>query len=158
MKRCDFCDAENPDHAVLCVKCNTMLETPRPMWRPRARKAPDMSSAEKRFWERMTFRQFGILMIRIQAVWLLFYGFIYFVYFVWDLRRIFGSDYNPVTGTSTKIQLFFEFLRIILYIAAAVLLIQRAEQILNWLVRDLIPNEPPDTAPTTAAPPTPAEK
>ena len=44
---------------------------------PSAQKAPGnwqyvISTEEQRFWERMTFRQFAILIIRVQAVWLLF--------------------------------------------------------------------------------------
>ncbi len=142
MKKCPYCGLENPDDALICRTCHTELVTP-PASQPEPVREYLMSPEERSFWERMTFRQFAIVMIRLQAVWLLFTATVHVV----DLAR-----YFPTSGAFSlqarltpagKLELFLLVLRIAIYVAAAVAVIQYAERLLGWLVKDYIQKPPP---------------
>src|SRR5271168_5305684 len=69
MKKCANCGFESPDEALSCPSCSTdafVATSPEAL-------GHIISPEEQRFWERMTFRQFAVFLIRLQAVWLLFY-------------------------------------------------------------------------------------
>jgi hypothetical protein len=113
-----------------------------------------ISPEERHFWERMTFRQFAILTVRLQAVWLLFYAVIDLTYLPRYLTRVRGtSSYSPLY-TQMSLDTFLAIVRIILHVAAAVALIQYAERALSWLVKDSISKPPPDQSlqPTAVSP------
>jgi hypothetical protein len=76
MKKCTYCGLENPDEAVMCSTCHTEFVAPSQPSPPLPSDEHVISPEEQRFWERMTFRQFAILIVRLQAVWLLFYAVI----------------------------------------------------------------------------------
>jgi hypothetical protein len=151
MKKCPYCGFENSDEAAQCVTCHTSLETPSQAAQPEPGRDYVISPNERRFWERMTFRQFAILLVRLQAVWLLFYAILYVTYL---LRYFIGfqraSSFSALSAF--KLDIFLSILRIILHVAAAVLLIQHAERLLSWMVKDLLPKQPPETIPEPTKP------
>src|SRR6266542_2183773 len=78
MKRCTYCGKEYADEAEVCSTDGMPLErvgaqTPEHP-SPDVQSRDAISPEEQRFWERMTFRQFAILMVRLQALWFLFYA------------------------------------------------------------------------------------
>ena len=96
---------------------------------------------EQRFWERMTFRQFAALFLRLQALWLLWYAAVDLTYLPGYVGRSYAGGFILIPGGLRLI------LRIVMHVAAALAVIQYADRILSWLVRDWIRNQPPDTAP-----------
>ena len=142
MKKCTYCGLENPDESVECLTCHTSLT------RPQATKAEPKGNAgispeEQLFWEKMTFKDFAILMVRLQAVWLLINAVMYATYLPSYFTRARGTlSYEPLYSQISP-GLFFAILRIILNVALALALIQYAERLLRWLVKDSIPKSPP---------------
>ncbi len=109
------------------------------------------SPQEIRFWERMTFRQFAVLMIRLQALWLLFNAAIDLTYLPRYLSRwLEGSSYS-VVSIELKRELALAIFRIVLHVVAALLVIQHAERLLSWLVKDWVAKHPPDPSPEPTA-------
>ena len=103
-----------------------------------------MSDEERRFWERMTFRQFAILMVRLQAVWFLFYAVLDVTYLPRYFPRPRGSSsYYSSLYAQMSLDQFLAIFRIILNAAAAVALIQYAERVLSWLVKDSVLKQTP---------------
>ena len=147
MKKCNYCGFENPDDAVQCGTCQTALMAP-PQTTQLALGGQYVNSPdEQRFWERMTFRQFAILMVRLQAVWLLFEAVIEVTYLPRYFTRVRGAlNYTPLYRELNS-DLFLAILRIILHVAAALALIQFAERVLSWLVKDAIPKQTPTDLP-----------
>jgi hypothetical protein len=97
----------------------------------------------------MTFRQFAILIVRLQAVWFVVYALIEATYLPGYFARA------RVAYSLMNSALFFAILRMILHVAAAIALIAHAERVLSWLVKDSIPKAPADkeAQPTASAPP-----
>jgi hypothetical protein len=159
MKTCGYCGTENPDEATRCATCLTELVAPASAAVPPPETKPVTPLEEQRFWERMTFRQFAALFLRLQALWLLWYAVLDLTY----LPQYFGRSY--VGGIYLLPGAFRFIVRLLAHVAAAVAVIQYADRILSWLVRDWIRNQPPELAPeptavtagrsaTAAAPPT----
>src|SRR5437762_3033025 len=77
MKHCTYCGKEYPEDLEVCPVDGNALrptgeaQTSRPLSEG-AQQTHTISPAEQRFWERMTFREFAILIVRLQALWLLF--------------------------------------------------------------------------------------
>lgn len=151
MKHCTYCGKEYPDELETCPTDGHRLQRVGDMQDPESRgpKAEPkamISSEEKRFWERMTFREFGVFLIRLQAVWFVFYaiyGLTYLPSYFPSLHEIFSSDrLRPIMD----FRAFLEILRILLHVAGAVACIQYADRIVSWLVKDLVPNQQPDSA------------
>src|SRR5437870_5231560 len=100
MKHCPYCGKEYADDAAVCPIDGNPLE--RVGAQPTEPPPLDVSShnaispAERHFWERMTFRQFAILMVRLQAVWLLFYAVVDVTYLPRYFVRIRTSSYFPL--------------------------------------------------------------
>jgi hypothetical protein len=140
MKKCANCGFESPDEALSCPSCSTdaFVATSREAL------GHIISPEEQRFWERMTFRQFAVFLIRLQAVWLLFYTAIEATYLVPYL-----TPYVHFTLYATTI-----VFRGALHLALALICIRYADRIVSWFVKDIIPKQPPNTAlePTAAAP------
>lgn len=139
MKKCPYCGLANPDDATLCSTCKTELDprSPEPI-APRELREYEMSPDEKRFWDKMTFRQFAVLIVRLQSLWLFFYAVLDLTY----LPRYFPPAGYPgsrpwLTHTSA-VELSMLILRIALDVGAGVFLIQATESILSWLVKDCI--------------------
>jgi hypothetical protein len=149
MKKCPYCGVEYPDNVELCPadlhRLNTIgaTATPHPLFLQ-----PD-PTAEHRFWEHMTFRQFGVLIVRLQAVWLIFYAVVDATYIPPYLVRI-TSIFSMPHFYPPSLSSFLAVFRVILHIIAAILCIAYAEQILSWLVKDLVPKQPVATPPAPA--------
>jgi len=140
MKKCPYCGLQNDDAASQCVTCHTALATAPESAVTDARPEYMVSPQEIRFWERMTFRQFAVLMIRLQALWLLFNAAVDVTYLPRYLSRWFeGSSYS-VVSTELKRELALAIFRIVLHVVAALLVIQHAERLLSWLVKDWVAN------------------
>jgi hypothetical protein len=153
MKKCPYCGVRYPDSVELCPADLNRLEPDgiapvpgisHPLFQP-----PD-SAAERRFWERMTFRQFAVLLVRIQSVWMIFYAIVDLTYLPSYFVRIASPSflphfYGPTLSSSLAV------FRVILHVIMAVLGIVYAETILGWLVKDMVPKDPP-TGPTTPPP------
>jgi hypothetical protein len=154
MKKCPYCGLENPDEAIQCVTCHTDLVTPTSSAIPQPEARPVTPLDEQRFWERMTFRQFAALFLRLQSIWLLWYAVLDLTYIPAYVGRSYSGGIYLSPGA------FRLILRIILHVAAAIAVIQYADRILSWLVRDWIRNQPPpdkSLQPTAAAPSAPDE-
>ena len=142
MKKCSYCGFENPEEAVQCRSCHTDLvsQSQAPLAKPKSE--PEMSHEERRFWDQMTFRQFAILLIRLQAVWLLFNAILDLTYLPSYFTRLHDVPAYSASYQELRRNLFFALLRVILHVAAAVAVIQCAERVLSWLVRDWIQTKP----------------
>jgi len=148
MKHCPYCGKDFADEIELCPVDGRRLEPfgEAPVSTPPApaiRQQYVMSPEETRFWQRMTFRQFAILMVRLQAVWLFFNAIVEGTYLLnyLNLSSPYGAYFTM--SPSAKLSLFLLILRIILHVAAAIAVIQKAEAILGWLVKDSVQEQPP---------------
>jgi hypothetical protein len=139
MKICANCGVQNPDDAMSCQACSTTTFISSS---PEAIGGHIISPAEGRFWERMTFRQFAILFVRIQALWLLFNALLDATY----LPRYFpsasrGGSFATMSHAARQ-DLFMMILRLLLNLAGGIACIQFADRIISWLVKDTIPKSP----------------
>jgi hypothetical protein len=141
MKKCANCGFENSDDATSCHSCNTETFVSSS---PDAIGGHIISPEEQSFWQRMTFRQFAVFLIRLQALWFIFMGIIYASY----LPDYF-SPYSHLTFFA-----LLAFLRVVFHFAFALVCIKYADRIVSWFVKDSIPRQPPNTAlePTATAP------
>jgi len=125
MKKCANCGFESPDEAISCPSCSTdafVGSSPEAL-------GHIISPEEQRFWERMTFRQFAVFIIRLQAVWLIFYAILEATYLVPYL-----TPYVRFTIYATTI-----VFRGALHLALAIICIRYADRIVSWFVKDIIP-------------------
>ena len=138
MKKCANCGFENPDDVNNCQSCSTETFVASSTVTTGGH---IISPEENRVWERMTFRQFIILFIRVQAIWLLVYAVDEATY----LPRYFAVLHNAMSDSAfahARNDLFWAFFRVIWHIAATIAVIRYAERIASWLIRDTIPREP----------------
>jgi hypothetical protein len=101
-----------------------------------------MAPEERRFWEQMTFRQFTILFLRLQAVWLLFYAAIDVTYLPPYFARLNGASSYSASSSGARLGFFLALLRVILHVVAALAVIQYSERVVSWFARDWIPKQP----------------
>jgi uncharacterized membrane protein YvbJ len=66
MKKCANCGLENPDDALSCQACSTDTFVSSSL---KSIGGHIISPEKNRFSERMTFRQFAVFIIRLQAVY-----------------------------------------------------------------------------------------
>jgi hypothetical protein len=103
-----------------------------------------VSMEERRFWERMTFRQFAILIVRLQGVMLLLYATTYATY----LPRYFVTSGMlssfSVSPPAMRLEFFLSSLRLMIHVAAGFALILRGEWVLSWLVKDCVAKQSPE--------------
>lgn len=143
MKCCTYCGKEYPDELEFCPADRHPLRPvgEAPVVKPQAAVAPprdEISAAEKSFWERMTFRQFAILMIRLQALWLFFNGTLDITYLTRYVVIAGRVSAFAAMSLYEKREFFMLLFRIFLHFGAGMLLIQKAEKILSWLVKDYV--------------------
>ena len=124
MKKCANCGLESPDDAISCPSCSTDSFVSA---------SPDalghiISPAEQRFWERMTFRQFAVFLIRLQAFWLFFYAVVEVSYL---LEYVAPGFHLTPRG-------WFIVLRIALHITMIVICLRYADRIVSWFVKDIV--------------------
>lgn len=150
MKHCNYCGKEYSDELETCPTDGYRLQGVGEAQNPESRKRNVgkgmISSEEQSFWERMTYRQFGVFFIRMQAVWFIFYAILDLTYlpsYFPSLHEIFSSDsLHPILDLRS----FMAILRILLNIAGALACIQFADRIVSWLVKDMISDRRPDVA------------
>jgi hypothetical protein len=142
MKKCSYCGLENPDEATQCMTCLTDLVAPSASGQSGAKTESGMSPEEQRFWQRMTFRQFTILFLRLQAVWLLFNAAVELTYLPLYFPRNYGVSSYSARYSGLPLSFFLMLLRIILHVAAALAVVQYSERIVSWFARDWIPTQP----------------
>ena len=128
MKKCANCSFESPDGTLSCPTCgaDTFISS-----------SPEalghiISPEEQRFWERMTFRQFAVFIIRLQALWLIFSAIVYATYLLEYL-----TPYPHFTRYAWMI-----VFRAVLHLAMAIFCIRYADRIVSWFVKDIIPKTP----------------
>jgi hypothetical protein len=144
MKKCSYCGFENQDEAVMCATCHTEFVVQTQPSPPEPRSEYVISPEERGFWERMTFRQFAILIVRLQALWLLFYAVLDTTYLPRYFIGLHRASSFAAASPEFRLDLFLLILRIIMHVAAAVAIIQYAERVLSWLVKDSIPKPSPN--------------
>jgi hypothetical protein len=128
MKKCANCGFESPDEAISCPSCSTdsfVSSSPEAL-------GHIISPEEQRFWERMTFRQFAVFLIRLQALWFIFEAINYATYLV---------EYLTPNVHFTRYA-YLIVLRIVLHVALAIICIRYADRIVSWFVKDIIPKPP----------------
>jgi hypothetical protein len=130
MKKCANCGFECRDEMLSCPSCSsdTFVTT-----------SPEalghiISPEEQRFWERMTFRQFAVFLIRLQALWLIFTAIIDATYLL---------EYLVPPAHFTRYT-FYIMVRFVVHLALAIICIRHADRIVSWFVKDIIPKTPPD--------------
>lgn len=99
----------------------------------------------------MTFRQFAVLIIRLQALWLFFNAVLDGTYLPYYIREwTIGGSF---TRASPAMQLnsWMLLLRIALNVIGGIALILHTEKLLSWMIKDLVPQQPPDLSPKTSA-------
>ena len=131
MKKCANCGFESSDEAIGCPSCSTgtfISSSPEAL-------GHIISQEEQRFWERMTFRQFAVWFIRLQALWLLFDAV---------LDATYLTDYlMPNVHFTPHAKMII--VRVALHVALAIICIRYADRIVSWFVKDIIP-KPPKTS------------
>ena len=80
----------------------------------------------------MTFRQFAVFLIRLQALWFIFEAINYATYLV---------EYLTPNVHFTRYA-YLIVLRIVLHVALAIICIRYADRIVSWFVKDIIPKPP----------------
>jgi len=128
MKKCVNCGFESKDEALSCPSCSSdtfVSSSPEAL-------GHIISPEEHRFWERMTFRQFAVFLIRLQALYFFVEAVNYATYLV---------DYIWPTTHFTHYACLL-VLRMVLHLAMAIICIRYAEQIVSWFVKDIIPKAP----------------
>jgi hypothetical protein len=148
MKKCSFCGLENPDEATQCTTCHTALIESSGPAQSKPKTEPVMPPEERRFWEHMTFRQFTVLFLRLQAVWLLFYAVIDVTYLPPYFARLNDASSFSASASAARLSFFLALLRVMLNVAAALAVIQYSERIVSWFARDWIPRQPPPNTQT----------
>jgi hypothetical protein len=96
----------------------------------------EISTAERTLWQQMSFREFFILMLRLQALWLLFNAAMDLTFLIPYLAHMFTA------ASGLKPDLFWPVMRVILRVAAAFALIQQAGRIATWFVKDWLSGRP----------------
>ena len=128
MKKCVNCGFESSDDAISCPSCSTdtfVSSSPEAL-------GHIISPEEQRYWERMTFRQFAVFCIRLQALWLLFYAVTYSTYLL---------EYLTPSVHFTRYA-YLILLRIAMHVALAIICLRYADRIISWFVKDIIPKPP----------------
>jgi hypothetical protein len=128
MKKCVNCGLENPDEALSCSSCGTdtfVSASP-------AALGHIISPEEHRYWERMTFRQFAVFFIRLQALWFLFYAVNYSTYLL---------EYLTPSAHFTRYA-YTVLLRVAMHVALAIICLRYPDRIISWFVKDIIPKQP----------------
>lgn len=125
MKTCANCGLEIADEELPCPSCttDTFISS-----------SPDalghvISPAEDQFWRRMTFRQFAVFLIRLQALWFFFYAVIDATYLLAYLK-----PYIHFTSYA-----YVMLLHAFLNLAMGAICIRYADRIVSWFVKDLLP-------------------
>ena len=141
MKKCANCGFESPDEALSCPSCSTdtfISTSPEAL-------GHIISPEEQQFWERMTFREFAILIVRLQALWVLFPVVVELTYLPGYLSTFFPSRRFDVLPPDMKQTFYLGLFRIALRIAVGMGAFLYAERLLSWLAKGRLNNESHDS-------------
>lgn len=142
MKNCTYCGKEYPDDFQVCsIDGAPLRAAAEPMASTRVPPICGVSPAEEAFWNRMNFRTFAVVLVRLLAVWSLICAAIEATLLPRYVRPILMLSSAPRVSAWTELDLFWVILRLLIYVGAAVFLIQRSERVLSWIVKDLLPTE-----------------
>ena|SRR6266700_7069686 len=147
MKRCTYCGKEYPDDLEVCLADGNPLraagdvQSSRPLSDGVERPYP-ISPAEERFWERMTFREFAILVVRLQALWVLFPVIVELTYLPGYFSTFFPDRRFDVLPPDMKQTFYLALFRIALRISVGVAAFLYAERLLSWLAKGLAKETP----------------
>ena len=124
------------------MTCHTDLTAPSTTTGQNFNSESVISPEEQRFWERMTFREFTILFLRLQALWLLFNAAIEVTYL--PSYFIGRSPFSSFASGSPALSsgFFLVLFRIILHVAAALAVVQFSGRIVSWFAKDLFSRTP----------------
>jgi hypothetical protein len=155
MKKCIYCGLENADNAVFCTTCHTQFVSTPAGSLPSLRNEHLISPEEWRFWNRMTFRQFAVVIVRLAALWCFFEGALeaaILVRYVMVIPFLMSSPGYPGYPYAMT-ELFVPVLRVGLCVVTGFILFSGGERILSWLVRGAVQRQPPEIslAATTSA-------
>jgi hypothetical protein len=139
MKNCLACGHENPDDAPRCSACDTVTFV---STSPDALGGHIITPAEQRFWQRLTFRQFAVVLIRMQALWLLFYALYTATYLAPYLHNLHDFSLHTFHLSSINLGALLLILRIAMHLALAAICLKCADRITSWLIKDLVPVQP----------------
>ncbi len=151
MKKCVYCGLENADDAVMCATCHTEF-VPTPGGLPPALRNEYMISPEEwRYWHRMTFRQFAVVIVRLAGLWCFFTAALessslvqYMAVMPFFMPNARGIPSYPYA----LVQLFVPLLRVGVCVIAGFILFSNGERILSWLVRSAVQRQPPEVSPS----------
>ena len=148
MKHCTYCGKEYPDNLEVCPIDGESLrgtgETPTPTHLADADAQSNViSTAEQHFWERMTFRDFGIVIVRLQALWILFPAIVELTYLPGYLSAIYPAERYNLLPPDMRHSFDLALLRIALRVIVAVLAFQNADRLLSWLAKGLVSKQSP---------------
>ncbi len=135
----------------MCSTCHTEFVAASPSTAPPLAQEYVMSWVEQRYWERMTFRQFAVVIVRLEALLLFFYAALDVTYlprFAIGMYR--ASSYYALTP-EYRLEMVLAVLRILMNVAAGFALIMYTERILSWLVKDSVSKSPPAATPADSA-------
>lgn len=135
MKKCTYCGRENPDESTQCGLCHTDLVAPA---HPEQSREPVTSAAEQHFWDRMTFREFGVLLVRLQALWVLFPAVVELTYLPGYLSTFFPAHRFDVLPPEMKHTFYLALLRIALRVTVGIGVFIYADRLLSWLARGVM--------------------
>ena len=148
MKHCAYCGKEYPDNLEVCPIDGEALrdtgKTPAPTHLTDAdAQSIVISKAEQHFWERMTFREFAIVIVRLQALWILFPAIVELTYLPGYLSAIFPAERFNLLPPDMRHSFELALLRIALRVIVTVLVFQNADRLLSWLAKDLVSKQSP---------------
>jgi hypothetical protein len=146
MKLCKSCGKEYSDNLEMCPEDGHPLSAIAEMptagsSSEQAQESVVISSAEQRFWDRMTFREFAILIVRLQALWILFPVLVELTYLPGYLSTIYPEQRFVLLPPDMKRSFYLALLRIALRSAVGVAAFIYAERLLSWLAKGLAKGE-----------------
>ena len=133
MRKCSYCGLENSDEAQECVTCHTAL-IPAAI----SPKVAETSAAERLFWDRLTLKDFAILIVKVQALWVLFPVLVDLTYLPGYLSAFFPARRFDFIPQEMKQTFYLAILRIVLRAMVGIGVFVNAEILLNWVARTLI--------------------
>ncbi len=142
MKKCIYCGHENQDDAARCLECGTAFIVP-------GASHVQVSPEEQCFWDRMTFREFALLFVRLQALWVIFPAVVELTYLPGYLSTFFPARRFDVLPSDMKQTFYLALLRIALRVAVGIGVFAYADRLLSWLAKGLLVSR---RAEPTAAP------
>jgi len=146
MKKCIYCGLENADDAVMCTTCHTEFVSSSSPPPPALSNEYLISPEEWRFWNRMTFRQFSVVIVRLTALWCFFEAALEATSLVRYMLVLPYLLTSPRYGSPFQSDFYMLVIRAGIYVIAGFALIFNAEKLLSWLVKDAVQKQPPETS------------